>query len=72
MLSTEIPFYRSRLVIKPGLTGWAQVRYRYGNTTADQLRKLQYDLYYIRHQSILLDLLILGKTVGTVLSMKGM
>jgi exopolysaccharide biosynthesis polyprenyl glycosylphosphotransferase len=70
-LSREIPFYRSRLVIKPGLTGWAQVRYRYGNTTEDQLRKLQYDLYYIRHQSILLDLLIIGKTFGTVVSMKG-
>ncbi len=72
MLSKEIPFYRSRLVIKPGLTGWAQVRYRYSNTTEDQLRKLQYDLYYIRHQSILLDLLIIGKTFGTVVSMKGM
>jgi exopolysaccharide biosynthesis polyprenyl glycosylphosphotransferase len=72
MLSKEIPFYRARLVIKPGLTGWAQVRFRYGNTTEDQLRKLQYDLYYIRHQSILLDLLIIGKTFGTVVSMKGM
>jgi exopolysaccharide biosynthesis polyprenyl glycosylphosphotransferase len=72
MLSKDIPFYRSRLVIKPGLTGWAQVRYGYGSTIEDQLRKLQYDLYYIRHQSILLDLFIMAKTVGTVLGMRGM
>ena len=52
-LEREIPFYRTRLAVDPGLTGWAQVRYRYGATTADALRKLQYDLYYIRHQSLL-------------------
>lgn len=70
-LAKDIPYYRSRLVVKPGLTGWAQVRYRYGNTTEDALRKLQYDLYYIRHQSLLLDLLIAAKTVGTIVTMQG-
>ncbi len=46
MLSKEIPFYKSRHVVKPGLTGWAQIRYRYGNSVDDSLIKLQYDLYY--------------------------
>jgi exopolysaccharide biosynthesis polyprenyl glycosylphosphotransferase len=71
MLTTEIPFYRARLVVKPGLTGWAQVRYRYGSSVEDALRKLQYDLYYIRHQSFLLDLLIMFRTVATVVLFKG-
>jgi exopolysaccharide biosynthesis polyprenyl glycosylphosphotransferase len=71
MLTTEIPFYRARLVVKPGLTGWAQVRYRYGSSVEDALRKLQYDLYYIRHQSFLLDLLIMFLTVATVVLFKG-
>lgn len=71
MLTTEIPFYRARLAAKPGLTGWAQVRYRYGNSVEDALRKLQYDLYYIRHQSVLLDLLIMIRTVGTVIMFRG-
>lgn len=71
MLASEIPFYRTRLAVKPGLSGWAQVRYRYGNTTEDALRKLQYDLYYIRHQSLAMDLIILVKTIGTVLALRG-
>jgi lipopolysaccharide/colanic/teichoic acid biosynthesis glycosyltransferase len=71
MLTAEIPYYRARLVAKPGLTGWAQVRYRYGSSVEDALRKLQYDLYYIRHQSILLDLMIMIRTVGTVILFKG-
>jgi len=70
-LAAEIPFYRTRHVVKPGLTGWAQVRYRYGNTTADALRKLQYDLYYIRNQSPMLDLQILLRTVGIMLLLRG-
>src|SRR5690606_18763528 len=57
-LQEEIPFYRTRLVVKPGLTGWAQINYGYGSTIEDALVKLQYDLYYIKHQSLLLDLLI--------------
>jgi exopolysaccharide biosynthesis polyprenyl glycosylphosphotransferase len=70
-LEREIPFYRTRLAVDPGLTGWAQVRYRYGATTEDALRKLQYDLYYIRHQSLLLDSEILIRTVWTVLLFRG-
>lgn len=71
ILGNNIPFYRARLVVKPGLTGWAQVRYRYGNSLQDALLKLQYDLYYIRHQSLLLDLIIAIKTIGTMLRFQG-
>ena len=70
-LQEKIPFYRTRLIIRPGLTGWAQVRYEYGLTDEDALVKLQYDLYYIRHQSLLLDLNIMLRTVGKVVSMSG-
>jgi exopolysaccharide biosynthesis polyprenyl glycosylphosphotransferase len=70
-LTAKIPFYRTRLAIRPGLTGWAQVRYAYGSTDEDALVKLQYDLYYIRHCSLLLDLNILLRTVGKVLRMSG-
>ena len=70
-LAADIPYYRARLAAKPGLTGWAQVRYRYGNTREDALRKLQYDLYYIRHQSPILDLIIAMKTIGTMVMFAG-
>lgn len=70
-LSQAIPFYRTRNIIKPGVTGWAQVKYGYGNTVEDALVKLQYDLYYIRHQSILLDVLILLRTIGKMLKFAG-
>jgi lipopolysaccharide/colanic/teichoic acid biosynthesis glycosyltransferase len=70
-LQEEIPFYRTRLVIRPGLTGWAQVNYRYARSVEDALVKLQYDLYYIKHQSVYLDLVILLKTIGVVLTMRG-
>lgn len=70
-LQEKIPFYRTRLIVRPGLTGWAQVRYDYGSTDEDALIKLQYDLYYIRRQSLILDLNILLRTVGKVLSMSG-
>jgi exopolysaccharide biosynthesis polyprenyl glycosylphosphotransferase len=70
-LASEIPFYRTRLAVNPGLTGWAQVSYKYGNTTHDALVKLQYDLYYIRHQSLTLDLLIALRTLVTILAFKG-
>jgi lipopolysaccharide/colanic/teichoic acid biosynthesis glycosyltransferase len=71
LLSGHIPFYRSRLAVTPGLTGWAQIKFRYGSSVEDALSKLQYDLYYIRHQSLLLDLLIMLRTVGTVLTLRG-
>ena len=67
-LQKRIPFYRSRLAVRPGLTGWAQVNYHYGSSVEDALVKLQYDLYYIKHKSLYLDLLILLKTIGVVLS----
>ncbi len=70
-LTEKIPFYRTRLIVRPGLTGWAQVRYNYGANDEDALIKLQYDLYYIRNQSMLLDINILLRTIGKVLSMSG-
>lgn len=70
-LATSIPFYRSRHAIKPGVTGWAQVKYRYGASVEDALMKLQYDLYYIKHQSLLLNLLILYKTIRVVIGFQG-
>ena len=70
-LEKTIPFYGYRLAVKPGLTGWAQVKYRYGRTGNDALIKLQYDLYYIKRQSFMLDLFIILKTVAEVLSLRG-
>lgn len=70
-LQKQIPFYRTRLAAKPGLTGWAQVNYGYVGTVEDTLVKLQYDLYYIKHASLLFDLRILAKTVGVVLRLEG-
>ncbi|WP_298156781.1 exopolysaccharide biosynthesis polyprenyl glycosylphosphotransferase [Flavobacterium sp.] len=70
-LAEVMPFYDTRHVIKPGLTGWAQVNYAYGETMADSLIKLQYDLYYIKHRSVFLDLNILIKTFSTVLFYRG-
>jgi exopolysaccharide biosynthesis polyprenyl glycosylphosphotransferase len=70
-LSEKIPFYETRHVIKPGLTGWAQVKTKYGITDEDHLRKLQYDLYYIKKRSVFLDIRILVKTLSTVIFFKG-
>lgn len=70
-LSQKIPFYETRHVINPGLTGWAQVKTKYGVSDEDHLRKLQYDLYYIKKRSVFLDLRILVKTLSTVLFFKG-
>ena len=70
-LSKKIPFYETRHVVKPGLTGWAQVKTKYGETEADSLRKLQYDLYYIKHRSVFLDLRIVVKTLSTIVFFKG-
>ena len=65
--SQAIPFYDCRHVVKPGITGWAQVCFRYGASLEDTKRKLSYDLYYVKNRSVVLDLLILLKTVGVVL-----
>lgn len=70
-LEQSIPLYRFRLSVKPGLTGWAQVKYSYASSTEDALYKLQYDLYYIKHRSLTLDIFILLKTVGEVLLSRG-
>jgi len=70
-LSELIPFYDTRHIIKPGLTGWAQVMANYGDCYEDSLEKLQYDLYYIKHRGIFLDLSILLKTLSTVIFFRG-
>ena len=70
-LTEQIPFYGQRHVVRPGLTGWAQVRYTYGSSTEDAMQKLQYDLYYIKNLSIALDLFIIVSTIKTVIMRKG-
>jgi len=70
-LTKEIPYYGQRHVVRPGLTGWAQVRYSYGASKDDALEKLQYDLYYIKNLSITLDLLIITETIKTVVLRRG-
>ncbi len=70
-LEAAIPFYRMRLLVKPGITGWAQINYDYGRTVDDALYKLQYDFYYVRYWSIWLDLYTLFRTVGVVFMLKG-
>lgn len=70
-LTREIPFFAVRHSVKPGVTGWAQVRYQYGSTVEDSQQKLQYDLYYVKNHSLFLDLVVLFETVGVVLTGKG-
>ncbi len=67
----QIPYYNLRHMIKPGLTGWAQVMYPYGENIEDTKRKLEYDLYYLKHQDLILDVLIILKTVKVILFGKG-
>ena len=70
-LTEKIPFYNLRHLVRPGLTGWAQVKYPYGASQADALEKLQYEFYYLRHQGLALDLRILGRTVRSVIGREG-
>lgn len=70
-LSQVIPFYQTRHIVKPGLTGWAQVNARYGSSVDDSLLKLQFDLYYIKHRSFLLDTNIIIKTLSTMIFFRG-
>ena len=70
-IAEMMPFYETRHVIRPGLTGWAQVNYSYGESLEDSLIKLQYDLYYIKHRSVFLDLNITIKNISTVLFYRG-
>jgi lipopolysaccharide/colanic/teichoic acid biosynthesis glycosyltransferase len=70
-LTATIPFYGQRHVVKPGITGWAQVRYTYGASVEDAIQKLQYDLYYIKNLSFALDLVIVLDTIKTVVLRRG-
>ena len=70
-LSQMIPYYNERHVVKPGITGWAQLRYQYASSEHDAREKLQYDLYYVKNQSLILDLVILLQTIEVVLWSKG-
>jgi exopolysaccharide biosynthesis polyprenyl glycosylphosphotransferase len=71
MLTEQIPFYAVRHSVKPGLTGWAQVRYSYGATVEQSVRKLEYDLFYVKNHTLLLDLVILLETIRVVLLGEG-
>jgi sugar transferase (PEP-CTERM system associated) len=70
-LSTAIPFYDLRHLIRPGITGWAQVRYQYGASLEETKQKLEYDLYYVKHLSLGLDLLIMFETIKTIILRRG-
>lgn len=70
-LTQDIPFYAVRHCVKPGVTGWAQVRYQYGATVDDAIEKLQYDLYYVKNHTLVLDILVLFETVRVVLTGEG-
>jgi sugar transferase (PEP-CTERM system associated) len=70
-LTSQIPYYGQRHVVKPGVTGWAQVRYAYGASVADAIEKMQYDLYYVKHMSLMFDVLIALETIKTVVLRRG-
>ena len=70
-LSAKLPYYQLRHLVRPGLTGWAQVKYGYAADTQDALEKLQYEFYYLRRQSLLFDLRIVIRTVRSVLRSQG-
>ena len=65
LLAKTIPFYELRHLVRPGITGWAQINYNYGSSDVDALEKLQYEFFYLRHQSLGLDLQIIGRTLRT-------
>ncbi len=70
-LTETIPFYQLRHLVQPGLTGWAQVNYRYGNSDFDSLEKVQFEFYYLRHQGLWIDLKIIARTLQSVIGLKG-
>jgi lipopolysaccharide/colanic/teichoic acid biosynthesis glycosyltransferase len=70
-LTQQIPYFAARHSVKPGVTGWAQVRYQYGSTIEDSQEKLQYDLYYVKNHTLFLDIVVLFETVFVVLTGKG-
>jgi len=67
----QVPFYRARLLVKPGLAGWAQINYGYASTIEETSIKLEYDLYYIKHRTLSMDFQIILRTIGTVLKRTG-
>ena len=67
----QIPFYRARLLVKPGISGWAQINYGYVATIFETGIKLEYDLYYIKHRTVAMDITILLRTIATVFGFKG-
>ena len=71
-LEREVPFYRARLFVKPGVTGWAQVNYQYASNIEETAVKLEHDLYYIMHRNILLDIMIILRTIGSVVGFRGL
>ena len=71
ILQKNVPFYEERYLVKPGLTGWAQINFRYGSSVEDAAEKLKYDLYYIKNRSLLLDLGIILKTTRIALKQTG-
>jgi len=70
-LEQEVPFYRARLFVKPGVTGWAQINYQYASNVEETAVKLEYDLYYIMHRHIALDLMIIIRTLGAIIRFRG-
>jgi lipopolysaccharide/colanic/teichoic acid biosynthesis glycosyltransferase len=70
-LSEKIPYYRERHCVRPGITGWAQINYKYGDTLEDTITKLEYDLYYIKNMSFRLDTYIVFHTVKAMLLSRG-
>jgi lipopolysaccharide/colanic/teichoic acid biosynthesis glycosyltransferase len=70
-LQQAIPFYRARLLVKPGLSGWAQVNYGKGASIEGSAQKLEYDLYYIKHRSLILDTWIVLRTIGSIFGLRG-
>jgi lipopolysaccharide/colanic/teichoic acid biosynthesis glycosyltransferase len=71
-LEKEVPFYRARLFVKPGVTGWAQINYQYASNVEETAVKLEHDLYYIMHRNIPLDFMILLRTFGSVIGFRGL
>jgi len=70
-LATKIPFYKKRHTVKPGLAGWAQLKYPYGATERDAYEKLQYDLYYVKNHNVIMDFFVLLQTIEIVIMGKG-
>ncbi len=71
MYQQQIPFYRARLLVRPGITGWAQVNFGYASSVDETMMKLEYDLFYIKHRTLAMELLILLRTPATILGFRG-